>query len=71
MLLLAALPLAGRAQAPPIRVGFASAMSGPAAITGEGVRWGGTLAVEEINARGGVVGRKPRSNSPAGPCRAC
>ena len=58
MLLLAALPLAGSAQAPPIRVGFASAMSGPAAITGEGVRWGGTLAVEEINARGGVVGRK-------------
>lgn len=56
--LLAALPLTGSAQAPPIRVGFASAMSGPAAITGEGVRWGGTLAVEEINARGGVMGRK-------------
>ena len=56
--LLAALPLAGRAQAPPIRVGFASAMSGPAAITGEGVRWGGTLAVEEINEKGGVGGRK-------------
>jgi branched-chain amino acid transport system substrate-binding protein len=55
---LAALPVAGRAQAPPIRVGFASAMSGPAAITGEGVRWGGTLAVEEINAKGGVGGRK-------------
>ena len=58
MLLLAALPLAGSAQAPPIRVGFASAMSGPAAITGEGVRWGATLAVEEINAKGGVMGRK-------------
>src|SRR5690349_11784721 len=41
------------AQAPPIRIGFASAMSGPAAITGEGVRWGATLAVEEINAKGG------------------
>src|SRR5438094_1524078 len=46
------------AQAPPIRVGFASAMSGPAAITGEGVRWGGTLAVEEINAKGGIMSRK-------------
>src|SRR5947208_5193927 len=46
------------AQAPPIRVGFASAMSGPAAITGEGVRWGATLAVEEINAKGGIMGRK-------------
>src|SRR5438552_5187514 len=46
------------AQAPPIRVGFASAMSGPAAITGEGVRWGATLAVEEINAKGGIMGHK-------------
>jgi branched-chain amino acid transport system substrate-binding protein len=43
---------------PPIRVGFASAMSGPSAITGEGVRWGATMAVEKINARGGVAGRK-------------
>jgi branched-chain amino acid transport system substrate-binding protein len=58
MLVLAAAPLVTSAQAPPIRVGFASAMSGPAAITGEGVRWGATLAVEEINAKGGVMGRK-------------
>ena len=58
LLALAALPPLTAAQAPPIRVGFASAMSGPAAITGEGVRWGATLAVEEINARGGVMGRK-------------
>src|SRR5438093_3566796 len=60
-LLLAALSggaLSAGAQVPPIRIGFASAMSGPAAITGEGVRWGATLAVEEINARGGVMGRK-------------
>ena len=55
--LAAGAPLAG-AQAPPIRIGFASAMSGPAAITGEGVRWGATLAVEEINAKGGVMGHK-------------
>src|SRR5437764_15135440 len=46
------------AQAPPIRIGFASGMSGPAAVTGEGVRWGATLAVEEINAKGGIMGRK-------------
>jgi branched-chain amino acid transport system substrate-binding protein len=58
LVLLAALPPLTGAQAPPIRVGFASAMSGPAAITGEGVRWGATLAVEEINAKGGVMGRK-------------
>jgi branched-chain amino acid transport system substrate-binding protein len=54
--LVTALPAA--AQAPPIRIGFASAMSGPAAITGEGVRWGAILAVEEINTRGGIMGRK-------------
>jgi branched-chain amino acid transport system substrate-binding protein len=58
LVVLAALPPLTSAQAPPIKVGFASAMSGPAAITGEGVRWGGTLAVEEINAKGGVMGRK-------------
>ena len=58
LVLLAALPFEGFAQNPPIRVGFASAMSGPAAITGEGVRWGATLAVDEINAKGGVMGRK-------------
>jgi branched-chain amino acid transport system substrate-binding protein len=59
LVLLAALPLSGViAQQPPIKIGFASAMSGPAAITGEGVRWGATLAVDEINAKGGVMGRK-------------
>src|SRR2546428_4013387 len=61
MLLLAALSagaFSAGAQAPPIRIGFASAMSGPAAITGEGVRWGATLAVEEINAKGGIMGHK-------------
>ncbi len=49
---------AGAQAPPPIKIGFASAMSGPAAITGEGVKWGATLAVEEINAKGGVAGRK-------------
>jgi branched-chain amino acid transport system substrate-binding protein len=57
MLAVAVLP-AG-AQAPqPIRVGFSSAMSGPSAITGEGVMWGATMAVDEINAKGGIMGRK-------------
>ena len=55
---LAAAPLAGSAEAQTIRIGFASAMSGPAAITGEGVRWGATLAVDEINAKGGIMGHK-------------
>ncbi len=43
---------------PPVKVGFASAMSGPSAITGEGVRWAGTMLLEEYNAKGGVAGRK-------------
>src|SRR5919198_3309627 len=43
---------------PPIRVGFGSAMSGPSAITGEGVVWGATMAVEDVNAKGGIMGRR-------------
>ena len=58
LVLVVALTAGAGAQAPPIKIGFASAMSGPAAITGEGVKWGATLAVEEINAKGGVAGRK-------------
>ena len=58
LVLAAALAMPATAQDPPIRVGFASAMSGPSAITGEGVRWAGTMVVEEINARGGIMGRK-------------
>jgi branched-chain amino acid transport system substrate-binding protein len=49
---------AASASAQPIRVGFASAMSGPSAITGEGVVWGATMAVEDINAKGGIMGHK-------------
>jgi branched-chain amino acid transport system substrate-binding protein len=55
---LAAAPVAAPAEAQTIRIGFASAMSGPAAITGEGVRWGATLAVDEINAKGGIMGHR-------------
>ena len=59
VVLLALAVLPAGAQAPqPIRVGFSSAMSGPSAITGEGVMWGGTMAVDEINAKGGIMGRR-------------
>jgi len=47
-----------RAQAPSIRVGFSSDMSGASAITGEGVRWAAAIVVDEVNARGGIMGRK-------------
>ena len=53
-----ALLAAGPAWGQPIRVGFSSAMSGPSAITGEGVMWGATMAVEDVNAKGGIMGRK-------------
>jgi len=49
---------AAAGELPPVRVGFASDMTGPTAFTGEGVRWGATLVVEEVNARGGIMGRK-------------
>src|SRR5262245_41221924 len=55
---LLALVAAGPAWAQPVRVGFSSAMSGPSAITGEGVMWGATMAVEDVNAKGGIMGRK-------------
>jgi branched-chain amino acid transport system substrate-binding protein len=57
LLALTAAPVAAQGL-PPVKVGFASAMSGPSAITGEGVRWAATMLQEEYNARGGVAGRR-------------
>ena len=37
-------------------IGWVLATAGPSAITGEGVRWAGTMVVEEINALGGIMG---------------
>jgi len=57
--LLAGAPPAVRAQGgPPIKVGFSSAMTGPSAITGEGVKWAAQMLVDEYNAKGGIMGRK-------------
>lgn len=58
-LLFAGDPPSARAQGgPPIKVGFASAMTGPSAITGEGVKWAAQMLVDEYNAKGGIMGRK-------------
>lgn len=46
------------AQAPSIRVGQSTDLSGPNALPGEGDRKGTVLAMEEINAAGGIAGRK-------------
>ncbi len=41
-----------------IRIGSTSSFSGPAAFYGAHQRWGIEMAVEEINANGGVLGRQ-------------
>jgi branched-chain amino acid transport system substrate-binding protein len=59
LLLGPALPPGADAQAPPpVRVGFSSAMTGPSAITGEGVKWAALMLADEYNAKGGIAGRK-------------
>jgi len=50
-----ALPVAAQN---PIRIGFSSALTGPAALAAQWEKWGVDLAVEEINAGGGLLGRK-------------
>src|SRR5436190_12452032 len=42
----------------PIRVGYLPALTGPSSSTGIGINRGLQLAVQEINAAGGVNGRK-------------
>ncbi len=49
--------LAGKASAAePIKVGLVAALSGPSAKSGEGVTRGLEIAIDEINARGGLLG---------------
>jgi branched-chain amino acid transport system substrate-binding protein len=59
LLLAAALawPLAAEAQKP-IKIGFPMILSGPGALFGEPALKGAQMYVEEINAAGGVLGRK-------------
>jgi len=52
-----ALPLAALA-AEPIKIGFPIPLSGPTAVYGEPILKGAELAVADINAAGGVLGRK-------------
>src|ERR1700688_1679168 len=46
------------ANSEPIRIGFLPALTGPSSSTGIGINRGTELAVEEINAAGGIDGRK-------------
>ena len=52
------LPLAADSQGKPIKVGFPMILSGPGALFGEPALKGAQMFVEEINAKGGVLGRK-------------
>lgn len=57
-ILLGALPLMERAQAAePIKIGLLTALSGQSARAGEALTRGATIAIEDINAKGGVLGR--------------
>jgi branched-chain amino acid transport system substrate-binding protein len=48
----------GTVSAEPIKIGFVSIMSGRVAMLGEEGAKGAQLAIDEINAKGGVIGRK-------------
>ena len=53
-----AAPLAASAQTAPIRVGVVTPLSGTYAGIGQQVKWGLDLAAAQINAAGGVMGRR-------------
>ena len=56
--LLGVLPFAQEAgAAEPIRIGLVTALSGQSARAGEAITRGATIAIDEINAKGGVLGR--------------
>ena len=54
---LLALPIAAEAQKP-IKVGMSMPLSGPPALFGEHATKGAQMFIDEINAKGGVLGRK-------------
>ena len=47
----------GALSAEPIKIGLVTALSGQSARAGEAITRGATIAIEEINAKGGVLGR--------------
>lgn len=58
-LIAAALGLAAlSAQAQDIKIGFAGPVTGPVQFLGQHMKWGAEQAVEEVNRKGGVLGKK-------------
>ena len=56
--LLAALALAAQVQAQDIKIGLVAALTGPSAQSGEAITRGLSIAIDEINAKGGLLGKK-------------
>ncbi|MCW5745131.1 MAG: ABC transporter substrate-binding protein [Alphaproteobacteria bacterium] len=56
--LMAGVGATGPAAAQPIVIGVSTPATGPAAVASEWELWGVNLALEEVNAAGGVLGRK-------------
>ena len=54
----AALIGAGCVQAQEIKIGVAGPITGPLAFLGQHMKWAGELATDELNQKGGVLGRK-------------
>jgi len=50
--------LSAGAQAQEIRIGIPGPVTGPVSFLGQHMKWGAELATDEINAKGGVLGRK-------------
>ena len=48
----------GAASAQDVKIGYSGALSGPASFTGLDIKRGAEMAIDEINAKGGVKGRK-------------
>ncbi|HLJ21795.1 MAG TPA: ABC transporter substrate-binding protein, partial [Stellaceae bacterium] len=51
-------PACSRDQAPPIQIGLIAPLTGGTSAQGRAIRDGATLAVAEINRKGGVLGRE-------------
>jgi len=58
LLAITAMAFAAQAAAQEIKIGVAGPITGPLAFLGQHIRWGAELAAEELNQKGGVLGRK-------------
>ena len=58
LLIAAGLALSGAASAQDIKIGLVAALTGASAQSGEAITRGLSIAIDELNAKGGVLGRK-------------